>query len=212
MKTLRLFSTSLFFTVFFAVSILAQPRPQTAAPPSAAAPPAKIAIIDTRAFDTKEGITKYVNARTALQKEFEPLNNELKAMGTRYDNLYKEIQSLREQASKPGSTVSPTTIQTKIDEYGKLEREIKFKQEDAKARSQSRYNTVMVPVLQDIGKAIGEFAKQKGYTLVLDAGKLEETGVVLAVGDATVNVTKDFITFYNARPASAGTAAAGAPK
>ena len=47
-----------------------------------------------------------------------------------------------------------------------------------------------------------EFAKQRGYTLILDGAKLSEVGVLLA-WDEKVDLTKDFITFYNARPATA---------
>ena len=55
-----------------------------------------------------------------------------------------------------------------------------------------------------------EFAKQKGYALILDASKLEGAGLILAVDPAKVDVTKEFITFFNSRPA--GTATTAAPK
>jgi hypothetical protein len=40
--------------------------------------------------------------------------------------------------------------------------------------------------------------------------KLEQAGLLLGIGDDKIDVTKDFIAFYNARPA--GTAAAATPK
>ncbi len=43
--------------------------------------------------------------------------------------------------------------------------------------------------------------------LILDAAKLEGAGLILAVDLPKVDVTKDFITFYNARPATTATTA-----
>ena len=187
MKTLRLFAVSIFFAAMFTVSAFAQ------------AGGSKIAVINTRAFDGDKpgtGITKYVSGMNTLDAEFKPVDAEIQALVTRYNSLANEIKGLQ-AAPSPNQTL----IRTKADEYSKLERDIKFKQEDAKARYQSRYNAVMGPVLQDIGKAMQDFAKQKGFSLLLDAAKLDEAGLVLAY-DPTTDATKDFITFFNARPAA----------
>jgi hypothetical protein len=50
------------------------------------------------------------------------------------------------------------------------------------------------------------FAKQKGYSLILDSSKLYQAGIILAFDESKVDVTKEFITFFNARPATAATA------
>jgi Skp family chaperone for outer membrane proteins len=203
MKTLRLFTAAVFFAAIFSVSAFAQ----TGA--------TKIGVIDTGAFDSNkpgEGITKYVNGMNTLETEFKTVQSEIQTMVTRYQTLGEEIKKLQAQASDPNNKVplNPTVVQGKVDEYQKLERDIKFKQEDAKARYQSRYNSVMGPIMQDIGKAMQDFAKQKGYALILDGAKLDEAGLVLGIGDDKINATKDFIVFYNARPA--GTATTAVPK
>ncbi len=59
----------------------------------------------------------------------------------------------------------------------------------------------MGPVRQDIGNALQEFAKKNGYMMILDASKLDGAGLLLAF-DEKYDITKDFITFYNARPAT----------
>ncbi|MGI8493998.1 MAG: OmpH family outer membrane protein [Pyrinomonadaceae bacterium] len=198
MKTFRLFAAVLFAAALFSVSAFAQ---TTAV---------KIGVINTTAFDdAKGGITKYTSAMNMLENEFKPVNTELQTMVTKYQNMQKEIQNLQEQIAKPNSPIPQSTLQSKIDEYGKLERDIKFRQEDAKARFTSRQGTLLAPVLQDIGKAIQEFSKQKGYTLILDIAKMAEGDLILAL-DEKADVTKEFIIFYNARPA--GTASAVAPK
>jgi Skp family chaperone for outer membrane proteins len=95
-----------------------------------------------------------------------------------------------------------------VDEAQGLEVSIKRKQEDGKIKFERRQQQVLGPILQDILKAMDDFSKQKGYALILDAAKLEGAGLILAVDIAKVDVTKEFITFYNARPATTATTAA----
>ena len=63
----------------------------------------------------------------------------------------------------------------------------------------------MGPIRAEIGKALQDFANQKGYALILDAAKLDGAGLILAFDAAKVDVTKEFITFFNARPATTAT-------
>jgi len=201
MKTLRLFAAAIFIAAMFAVSAFAQ------------AGGSKIGVINTGAFDSEkpaEGIAKYVTAMNTLEAEFKTVNTELQGLGTRYQSLGEEIKQLQARINDPNNKVPVDTksAQAKVEEYQKLERDIKFKQEDAKAKYQIRYSAVMGPVLQDISKAMQDYAKQKGYAIILDAAKLEDSGLILGVGDDKIDVTKDFITFYNARPAATATTAA----
>lgn len=199
MKRISLFIGSLVFVVAFGVSAFAQ----TAAP-------VKIGLINTFAFgDEKEGITKYVSAFKALQIEFGPTELELQTMTNKLNTLAKEIQALREQAASGKVPIDEKAAQGKVEEAERIQRDVKFKQEDAKARYERRQKAVIGPVMQDIGKAVNDFAKQKGYTVIFDIAK-DDSGLLLAIGDEKIDVTKDFIVFYNARPA--GTATTAAPK
>lgn len=189
-------AASFVFAAIFAVSAFAQA-------PTQAAGTGKIGLINTYAFgDDKAGITKYKNALNTLEAEFKPVNDELKTMGTRYQALAAEIQKM--QSSNPAVPVDQKTVQTKVDEYQTLETNIKRKQEDAKARYDRRQTEVIGPIYADIIKAMNDFAKQKGFAVILDGAKLEEASILLGFDDK-YDVTKEFITFYNARPA--GTAA-----
>lgn len=197
MKTLRFTVVGLLFTFVFAVSALAQ-----------AASDGKLGLIDTRFFDNgKEGITKYTAAMDSLENEFKADNTALQTMATKLQTLEKEITTLRDQLSKPNSPIKPEAVNAKIEEYEKLGREFKFKQEDAKVRYERREPIVMGAVRQDIGKALQEFAKQKGYTIILDIAKIADAGLILAMDDKA-NLTQEFIKYYNARPATAASTAA----
>ena len=202
MKTFRLIAATFLFAAIFAVSAFAQ---------AVQTPVGKVGVINTFAFDDKAGIAKYTTAMNSLDAEFKKDFDELQALYTRIQNLEKELGGLQTQiqnASNTTGTTVPinttqlqTTYTTKADEYGKLGREYKFKQDDAKARYERRRQVVMGPILQDIGKAMQEFAKQKGFAMILDGAKLEEAGILLAF-DEKYDATKEFITFYNTRPAT----------
>jgi len=201
MKRFSLIAASFIFTAIFTASAFGQ---------APASPNVRIVVINTAAFDTKEGITKYTNAMNALEKEFAPAQTELQTLAKRYQDLGAEIQKIQASAANSAVPIGTSTLQAKGEEFKNLELQIKRKQEDGKVKFESRQAAIMGPVLRDIGKAMDDFAKQKGYDLILDATKLEGAGLILAVVPVKVDVTKEFITFYNARPA--GTAAATVPK
>lgn len=195
MKRISLLIASVVFAVIFAGSTFAQTPAQV-----------KIGLINTFDFgDEKAGITKYVNAVKSLNAEFAPAQLELDTMNKKLNTLAKEIQTLREQAGKV--PIDERAANAKVEEAEKLQRDIKFKQEDAKARYERRQQSIMAPVMQEIGKAVNDFAKQKGYTLIFDIAK-DDSGLLLAVGDDKIEVTKDFIAYFNARPAATATTAA----
>lgn len=202
MRTFRLLAV-IAFAAIFAVSAFAQ-----------TAPTFKIGVINTAAFDAdKVGIIKYVTAANSLETEFKPVMTELQTMANRYQALQVELQKAQDDAAKANPSVpivvDTRALQAKADEYEKLGRELKFKQEDAKARYERREAAVLSPIRQDIGNAIQEFTKKNGYALILDAAKLDGAGLLLGF-DEKYDVTKEFITFYNLRPAT--TASATVPK
>ena len=200
MKRFSFIAVSFIFAAITAVSAFGQTG--GAAP---AATPFRMAVIDTGAFETKEGITRYATAMNALDAEFKPIQTELTGLVTKYNTLGAEIKKLQDQAAAGTVPIDQKAAQAKVEEYQGLETTIKRKQEDAKARAARREPQVMGPIRAEIGKALQDFANQKGYALILDAAKLDGAGLILAFDAAKVDVTKEFITFFNARPATTAT-------
>jgi Outer membrane protein len=197
MKTIRSIAVAFVFAALFAVSSFAQTTPASGG---------RIVVIDTAAFaDAKNGITKFVNAQNALDNEFKPVQTKLDGMIANYQKLGNEIKTLQEQISKPNSPIKPETVQSKIEEYQRMETAIKRESEDAKANYARRQQAVLGPIMQDIGKAMEDFAKQKGYSVILDSAKLYDAGIILVQGDDKADVTKEFIAFYNSRPSTTAT-------
>jgi Skp family chaperone for outer membrane proteins len=201
MKRFSFIAASFIFAAIAAVSAFGQTPAQPAAP-------FRMAVIDTGAFDAKDGITRYSTAMNALEAEFKPLQTKIEGMITRYNALGAEIKKLQDQANAGTVPVDPKAAQAKVEEYQNLELAIKREQEDAKNKAARREPQVMGPIRQEIGNALQDFAKQKGYALILDAAKLDGAGLILAFDAAKVDVTKEFITFFNARPATTATTAA----
>lgn len=200
MKRFSFIAASFIFAAVFAVSAFGQ----------AAAPAGKIGLVNVNAFaDPKDGITKFRNALSSLDPEFKPAYDELRTMDTRRQVLAKGLQD-GQKPTPAGVPAKPAAnLQAMADEYQTLELTMKRKQEDLKVKSERRYQEVVGPVYNDILKAMNDYAKAKGYALILDGAKLEENGMLIGFDDK-YDVTKDFIVFFNARPA--GTATAAAPK
>jgi len=198
MKTFRSIAALFVFAAIFAVSAFAQ----TTTP----APTGKIVIVNTLAFGDKDGITRYINAMNSLEIELKPDINALQTMNTRMQTLEKEIQDIERQLNDPklppaiDKNKLQATGQTKLQEFQDLDRQFKFKQDDYKIKLQRREEAIVRPVSRDIGKALDEFAKKNGYSMIFDVSK-DEKGLVLVL-DVKSDVTKEFIVFYNARPAT----------
>jgi len=196
MKRMSLFAASFIFAAVFAASAIAQPGA------------GKIGWIDTAAFqDDKEGITRYINALKALKAEMAPRNKELADIQAKGISLAEEFDKL----SKSTVPVDRNVLATKQDEIQKLQREYEFKSKELEAAAQKRGAEVLGPIQSDIFKVLQDWAKTKGYNVVFDIAALANDKMnALIVLDPSVDVTKDFVTFYNARPPS--TAGTSVPK
>jgi Skp family chaperone for outer membrane proteins len=167
-------------------------------------PATKIGWIDTGAFsDEKEGIVRYVSAYKSLANEAKPRETELVGIQTKIQTI---AEDLRKMQSNPAVPVDQKAALAKKDEGERLTRELEFKKKEYDAFVQKRGGEILGPLNADIGKAIADFGKQKGYVAILDIEKLAQAGAILHL-DTGANVTKEFITFYNQRPAAATAAA-----
>jgi Skp family chaperone for outer membrane proteins len=197
MRRSSFLAVGLFLTAFFAVSAFAQGGAQ-------ATGLGKIGLVDTGAFfDDKPGagIPKLKNAVNSVNAEFKSVNDELSTLSTQYQQKVDEYNKLK------NSSAPVNDLDTRATAIQDLETNIKRKQEDAKAKYDRRMSQVVDPINQDIVKALNDYAKQKGYAVILDGAKLEQSGVLLGF-DEKYDITKDFITFYNGRSPGAATASA----
>lgn len=207
MKRFNFIAACMALSMAFAASTFGQ---APAAQPAAGT--GKIGLVNVNAFgDDKAGITKFKNALASLEPEFKSVNDQLNAKRTRYQTLAKEIADGNQPKPAGVPASAPANLNAKIEEAQNLEVEIKRLQEDGKRKYETRYAAVVGPIYNDIIKGLNEFAKAKGYAVILDGAKLEEAGILMGFDDK-YDVTKDFIAFYNQRPATAATATTANPK
>jgi len=196
MRRISVLAFSLVCVGLFTIGAFAQAQPGSG----------KIGWIDTGAFaDEKEGVTKYVTALKSLDAEMKPRVAELTGLQDKLKTISADLQKMT--AATPSVPVDPKAAQSKQDEGERLQREFEFKKKEYDAAVEKRSGEVLGPVSADISKAIQEYAKSKGFAVILDINALAQASAILSL-DTTVNITKDFIIFYNARPATTATTAA----
>jgi Skp family chaperone for outer membrane proteins len=203
MKRILFTTTVVLLLTTVSVSISAQVRPGTApakpatpqpapAASAAAVPDTKIALVDTNMFrDEKTGIRRYVNAVKSVEIGFQTKTVELNDIQSRLKAIADEITKLSGNA-----VVSAQTIQAKRDEGERLQREFKYKKEQADADFAKRYEEVVGPVSTDIGKALEQYANQRGITMVLDVSKLFPA---LLTANPATDITRAFVADYNSK-------------
>ncbi len=194
MKNLRLWAFGTAILILFSISAMSQT--------AGTSPPSKIGWIDTAMFsDEKAGVTKFVGALKTLDAEFKPRVAELEGLQGRIKVIADELQ----KPANPAVPVKPETIQAKRDDGERLQREFDFKKKEFEAAYSKRRNEVISPLTADILKVMQDFARQKGYGVIFDIGALAQTNALLVL-DPAVDITKEFVAFYNARPPAAAVA------
>ena len=157
MKKLNLAALGLLFAAVFAVSANAQ------------APNTKIGLVDMGMFlDDKPGagIPKLKNAYNTLNAEFKTVSDELSTLKTQYQQKVDEYNKIKNSAVPAGD------LDAKATAIQDLETTIKRKQEDAEGKIKRREAALVGPLYADIGKAMNEYARSKGYAIILDGAKL----------------------------------------
>lgn len=145
----------------------------------------------------------------ALQKKFDPKQNELKSQNDELEGLKKQM----------------TTQEGKLndDALANLKKQIESKQklfdrsvQDAQEEFGTQQQEIASRVLQKMAPMIVKYANDNGFGMIIDTSKPWPQGPVLIAGDG-VDITKGVVDAYNVQsgvpaPAAAGTSKPPAPK
>jgi Skp family chaperone for outer membrane proteins len=200
---LRTILVLFFLITAAAVPAIAQVRPSptptparpttTQTPPvstNVAVPESRIALIDTSMFaDEKKGILLFIDAVKLVQAPFSAQNQELANLQNRINALIDEIRRLR-QAPTPDARA----IQAKQEEGTRLQQDWNFKKQRLDEDYAKRYQEITVPISDRIGRAMDQFARERGITMTLDFSKLLPA---LLTAAPAVDVTDAFIADFN---------------
>jgi outer membrane protein len=188
-----------------ALNAAAQSPSVSSATPTTTAPagPAKIAVI---VFQQAIAQTNDFQRRYAdLQKKYDPKRQQINALNTEIASLQKELQA-------QSATLTDAQRATKAKQLDDKQKELKRTGEDAQGDFQQDIQQTFATVAGKVAETLDAYAKEHGYTLVLDSGN-QQVPVVLYANQAT-DITKAVIDAYNTKsgiPAPEHPAAATAP-
>lgn len=164
---------------------------QTAAPPQAS-PQTKVGIIHIQnaIISTKDG----QKAAGELTARFAPKKTEL-------EKKQSTIAQLQDQLRKGANTMSEEAKQKLMREIDQTTKSLNRETEDAQAELDQEQNRIMQELGQRIVAVMEKYAKDNGYTLILDVSS-QQTPVMYAASGT--DITQDVIALYdkNAPPAA----------
>ena len=167
MNRIQFMAATVLVAAIAVTSGLAQrPAVQPSRPPAAPAvtpmPDSKIALIYSQDFqDPKNGIARFTVIFNKLNAEFADRQKELEHLGQRIRQLQDEVN----KASVPGSPVGPETVRAKADQLEQLKKDYQRKGEDGQAAYQKRRQEILMPLNEDINKALEAYAKAHGVNI-----------------------------------------------
>jgi outer membrane protein len=195
-----------------ALSAAAQTSPATAPAAPAPAGPAKVAVIEFQA--TVSQTNEFQRDYADLQKKYEPKRNQLKTMADEIDGLEKQLQS-------SGATLSDADRATKAKTIDDKKKQAQRFAEDAQTDLTGEMNDVYNKVASKVFDVLSAYAKQQGFTLVIDATENQQQAPVVLYHADSTDISKAVVDGYNLKsgvpapppqPASIPSAPAPAPK
>lgn len=155
-------------------------------PAASANGPARIAVIAFQAAvtNTNEFARNYAD----LEKKYDPKRQELKA-------LNDEIESLKKQLQTQGDTLSDQERESRANTINEKEKQLQRSTQDDTSDFQQDIQETFNGVASKVGNVLIAYAKQHGYTLVLDGGNQEAQAVLYA--SPSTDITKEIVDAYN---------------
>jgi Skp family chaperone for outer membrane proteins len=142
----------------------------------------------------------------ALQKKFEPKQNELKNQSDELDGLKKQFQTQQDKLNEDAKATLQKQIETKQKSF---DRAVQDAQEDFGGQQQE----IAKRVLQKMAPLIVKYSQENGFGVIVDSSKPWPDSPVLWWSEA-VDITKPVVDAYNVQsgvPAPA-TPSSGAAK
>jgi outer membrane protein len=188
-----------------ALNAAAQSPAVSAAAPTTPATPAgntKIAVIG---FQEAVAQTNDFQRRFAdLQKKYDPKRQQINSLNSDIASLQKDLQT-------KSATLSDAERATKAKQLDEKQKELKRAGEDAQGDFQQDMQQTFAAVAAKVAETVDAYAKEHGYSVVLDGGNQQLPVVIYA--NSSVDITKAVVEAYNVKsgiPAPEHAAAPGA--
>jgi outer membrane protein len=186
-----------------AMSAAAQTADTTAAP-AAGTPKIAVIVFQEAVAQTNDFQRKFAD----LQKKYAPKRDELKTLGDQVATLQKELQT-------QGATLSDAERAKRAKVIDDKQKQLKRTGQDAQGEFQQEMQETFTGVAGKVAEVLNSYAKDHGYTVVLDGGNQQLPVVLYA--NPSADITKAVIDAYNVKsgvpaPPPQPAAAAPAPK
>lgn len=165
----------------------AQTAPATAATPATAP---KVAIIEFQAAVTSTN--EFQRDYADLNKKFEPQRSQLKTLSDEVDTLTKQLQA-------QGATLSDADRATKARQIDEKKKQAQRIAEDAQNDYQQQMQDTFGKVAQKVDELLLSYAKDQGFTMVLDATEQQQQSPLVLYAAPSSNITKTIIDAYNVK-------------
>ncbi len=197
---------------------LAQTTP-SAGTSAAATPDAPSAAAAVRNTGTKVGTINIEQAifacnegrrdAEALNKKFEPKQNELKGLADELDSLQKQLSAQQDKLNEESRDKLVKQIEAKKKSFDRATQDAQEDYQSQQGEMGNKILTKMAPLLQ-------KYVVDNGYGLLLDTSQPWPRGPVIVSGPA-MDITQAIVEAYNAQsgvaaPAAGGTATKAVPK
>ena len=158
-----------------------------AAAPASVSGPMKLGIINIQQaiIATNEGQRDFA----ALQKKYEPKQNELQS-------LNKEIEDLKKQLDTQGPKMNEDARAVLVKNIEAKQKNLQRSVQDAQEEYQTQQNEIANRIGEKVLGVLDKFAKQNAFTVILDVSSQQSP--VLWADVNRVDVTKEIVDAYNA--------------
>ncbi len=164
-----------------------QPVPAALAAPAPVGP-AKVAVI---AYQATVGQTNEFQRDFAdLQKKYEPKRTQLKTMADEIDGLEKQLQAGGEKLTEADRASKAKTIDEKKKQAQRFA-------EDAQNDLTQEMNEVYNKIASKVYDVLATYAKQQGYTLVVDGSSSQQQAPVVLYASPSTDISKAILDAYN---------------
>jgi outer membrane protein len=167
-----------------------------------AAGPTRVGIIHVQnaILSTKDG----QKAAKDLQDKFAPTR-------TRLEKKQQEVEADKAKLNQGANAMSADQKEKLMRDIDQKTKSLNRDTEDAQAELDAEQGKLMQELGQRIMAVIDKYAKDKGYSLILDVSSQQASGVLFATND--IDITGDIIKLYDQNaPGGASGAPAAAPK
>lgn len=196
----------------FGLSLFALAQTKPAAGTSAAATPDAPSAAAAKNTGTKVGTINIEQAifacnegrrdAEALNKKFEPKQNELKGLADELDSLQKQLSAQQDKLNEESRDKLVKQIEAKKKSFDRATQDAQEDYQNQQGEIGNKILTKMAPVLQ-------KYVVDNGYGLLLDTSQPWPRGPVIVSGPA-MDITQPIVEAYNAQSGVAAPASTAA--